>query len=89
MHLGRLPQLMQQLADMASGIVITPIVEETRGPVIGGLHTSGSEKWAFVTGWEITYQTNEGTFTVSGPTVAEAVDAALGNSDAWGRPTSG
>ena len=83
MNLGRLPELMQRLVDTGGGVLITPIVEENRGPVIGGLNTTGDETWAAVTGCEITFHGREGAVTVSGNTVAEAVEAALANPNAW------
>jgi hypothetical protein len=81
--LGRLPEVMRRLVDTGGGVLITPIIEENRGPVIGGLNITGDETWARVTGWEIIFQGKEGAVTVSGNTVAEAVEAALADPDAW------
>lgn len=75
MDLGRLPELMDRLAGVASGIAITPVMEEGiafshRGPV------------KFVAGWEITYSCLRGNFTVSGKSIPEAVEKALANLEA-------
>ena len=75
MDLGRLPELMDRLAGFGSGITIAPVMEE--GLTIGGLETP--ETGIFVAGWEISYETPRGGFTVKGRTIPEAVDAALAN----------
>lgn len=79
MNLGRLPELMDRLAGMGSGITITPILEE--GIAIGGFEKQ--DKVLHIAGWTITYETLRGSFTVSGTAIAEAVDAAFANRDAW------
>lgn len=76
--------LIQQLADIAGQIMIAPLVEDSDLPTgLGGIEDEPSSRWSRITGWEITYVTVEGTFTVTGKTIAEAVDAALANPDAW------
>ncbi len=67
---------MDRLAGMGSGIAITPVLEEGIGTT-GLLEQPG--KTLFVTGWTMTYETTQGTFTVSGKTIPEAVDAAFAN----------
>jgi hypothetical protein len=75
MDLGRLPELMDRLAGMGSGITITPVMEE-------GIAFSHKGPVRFVAGWDITCSCLQGTFTVSGKSIPEAVAAAFVNLDA-------
>lgn len=79
MDLGRLPELMDRVAAFGSGVTIAPVTEE--GPMIGGLETPRTA--VFVAGWEISYETPEGSFTVRGQSIPEAVDAAFANRASW------
>ena len=74
MDLGSLPELMDRLAGMGSGITITPVMEE-------GIAFSYEGPVQFVAGWQITYSCLRGEFTVSGKTIPQAVEAALVNLD--------
>ena len=79
MDLGRLPELMDRLAGFGSGITIAPVMEEVLA--FGGPDTPGTG--VFVAGWEITYETTQGRFTVSGQSIPEAVEAAFANRASW------
>jgi hypothetical protein len=76
MDLGRLSDLMDRLSGMGAGLTITPVLDE-------GTSFGNPDKVAFVAGWEIRFQTLNGTFTAGGETVREAVDAAFANRSAW------
>lgn len=79
MDLGRLPELMDRLAGFGASITIAPVMEE--GVSIGGLETP--EATIFVAGWQISYETPRGSFTVRGHSIPEAVDAAFANRPSW------
>lgn len=81
MELGRLPELMDRLAGMGTGIAISPVLEE--GVSFGGPFLQPRPEVLYVAGWTISYETTRGSFTASGRTVVEAVDAAFANPDAW------
>lgn len=70
--IGRLPDLIDALAERGYGTTITPIREGTR---LGGI---GSDITYAVEGWEIGYITGWGGDELAvGETLAQAVDAAL------------
>jgi hypothetical protein len=66
---------MDHLAGEATGIAIAPIVK--KGFAFNGTDVS------FVDGWEIRFETLEGSFVYSGQTVVKAVEEAWANSRTW------
>jgi hypothetical protein len=79
MDLGRLPELMDRLG--VSGRESQSLPLWKRGFTIGGLESTATA--LFVPGWQISYKTDRGSFTVSGRSIPEAVEAALANRAAW------
>jgi hypothetical protein len=74
MYLGRLPALMECLADHGTGATIMPVMVE--GGYWGGLETRPPVLHR--EGWEIRYQVlGGGIETVTAPTIPEAVELAL------------
>jgi len=72
MNLERLPELIGLLADDSRGVTIRPI---HKGMRIGGF---GSDHHYEIDGWEVGYiDGNTGGEIAVGPTIADAIDAAL------------
>jgi hypothetical protein len=65
---------------MGAAITIRPVLAKTTRSAV-----SASEPFevSYIAGSEITYETLNGTFTVSGETVREAVEAAFAHPEAW------
>jgi hypothetical protein len=77
--LGRLPSLIEAVGGVGAAVTIRPVLQKTMSSTV----SEGPFEVSFVAGWEISFETLNGPFTVSGETVREAVDGALAHPEAW------